>query len=76
MSPLVPAGPLPDRDLWLAFEHLAEELLNLLIGRERLDRFGGLPLVDAQEVPTVLGGSDTPGWEMSPASGPSLSWPW
>src|SRR5262245_42521914 len=54
-SPLVPAGSLPDRDLRHTFEHLAEELLDLRVGREGLHGLGVLPLVDAQELPAILG---------------------
>src|SRR5262245_15832714 len=54
-SRLVPARAVPDRDLRGALEHLTEELLDLRIGRERLDRLRGLPLVDPEEVPIVQG---------------------
>src|SRR5262245_32886302 len=52
--PLVPAGSFVDRDLRHAVEHLAEELLDLRVGRERLNGVRRLPLVDPEEVASVL----------------------
>jgi hypothetical protein len=54
-SLLVPAGSLLDRDLGGALEQLAEELLDLRVGREDLHGLGVLPLVDTQELPVILG---------------------
>src|SRR5215472_8421598 len=53
-SPLVPAGLDPDFDLGGAFEHVAEEFLDLGAPRERLRLLGRLPDIDAQEVAVVL----------------------